>query len=117
VNATPTAFFDKSANKVYPITLTTIIHLGANTVRVLPSDTMSHISSTKFHVLGLPSVPALFPRMVSQFIKKSDKKSMARLMAKYAVSKNWVPLNLTNMENVVHYLMRIDDAEALNECL
>jgi len=28
-----------------------------------------------------------------------------------------VPLNLTNMENVVHYLMRIDDAEALNECL
>ena len=39
-NATPTSFFDKSANKIYPITLATIIHLGSSTVRILPSDSI-----------------------------------------------------------------------------
>ena len=52
---TPTAILDPHTNKIYDITLKTLMHLGATSFDLQPTDQITHSSeTTPFELVGLP---------------------------------------------------------------
>jgi hypothetical protein len=65
----PTGILDLVQLKVYPANIQTIIHLGAQQLKIFQEDVVNKIVVRKgqIQLLGLPAIAALYPYCISEF--------------------------------------------------